>query len=279
MYKYYETSNRPTLFIVATVLLSVVAGVLVPLMLRAVLPAGLPIHWTAMLISLFQAVAAGIFAKIMSNTHYAVLEPVRLSSTLRQLPKVLFLSILMFLVTRLITDGIRWITAGFIGSREARPSVPGMPGSVFALALLVMGLIPAVCEEFYYRAVAYHYLRGRSERITVLLSTLCFAMSRIPDGWEHILSAAACGAVLMRLYIDEFNYCLNITTRFLFNAVSLLFAWQLTWITDSVFIPVRASTRAECFWWGLLFLACAAILLLLYGWICGRKRKGLATAQ
>ena len=278
MYKCYETSNRPMLFVIATALLSGITGVLVPLLLRAVLPGGLPPYWAAIITSLLQAAAVGIFAVFMSRTRYAVLEPVRLSSTLRQLPRAMILSLYLFLVTRLITDGIRWTVSGLTGSTAGTSPVSGMPGGIFALALLAMGLIPAVCEEMYFRVVGYHYLRSRGERYTVLLSMLCFALSRIPEGWEQVLSAAVCGAVLMRLYIDEFDYCLNITVRFLFHAVSLLFVWQLTWITDSVFIPVRASSPAECLLWGLLFLACAAAQIILYVWLRGRKRPGHTAA-
>ena len=267
MYKLYRTQPRPMLFVIATALMFCVNALLVPVLLSALFPETALEEHSLLISTVLQIVIVGGFAHFMSRTGFVLTVTSRVSETLRHLPKALLLAVFLFLASRLTADGIRWTVIGLTGSTQIYQPVSGMDDTSFLIALAALGLIPAIFEELYYRAVSYHYLRGRSEPITVLISTLCFALPHIPAGWPSVISAVFCGAALMRLYMDEFDIRLNILVHFLFNALNLYFTYRVFWITDCVYISVRASSAAECSFRGLLYLAGSTVLIILYIWL------------
>ena len=179
---------------------------------------------------------------------------------LRSLPRLLCVTVITFLISRLLIDGIKWVYIGSSNDFSIVHPPSGMDMPTFMAALLCLALVPGICEELFYRVAAYHLLHSYKIPVIMILSTAMFCLSHIASGWESMISALFLGYVLMAQYIKNQNYLSIVIMHFLFNTLFLFFTHRMFWVTDCVYIGSRASSGTECIFWGLIYISGAIAL-------------------
>jgi len=195
----------------------------------------------------------------------------------RQILEAFLLAAVAFLIARLTTDGIWWVYVGTTDDFESVKQTTGMDNWAFAAALLFLALIPAICEEMFYRVTVHALLKRRKASTIVALSSVAFCLAHIGSGWESMVSALILGIILIWKYIQTGNYWLVVAVHFLFNGFILFFSHKIYWITDIGFLSSRASSGAEAVFWGMVYLACALVTTGFAVLLVGRKDHVLST--
>ena len=199
--------------------------------------------------------------------------PVKKMQALKALPKSLGVTVFVFVISRLLIDGIKWIYIGAMNDLELIEITEGMELYPFIVALFFLAAVPAVCEEIYYRVAVYHILADYKPSTIILVSTLFFSLSHIAAGWESMLSALLLGYILIAAFIKTANYLSLCITHFIFNALMLFFSHRIFFITDPYNILDLSSSATETIFWGLIFIAIALVLLAFAAAFSGIDKK------
>jgi len=171
--------------------------------------------------------------------------------------------VFVFVVARLLVDGIRWISVAWSSDFSLVPVVDGMTRRSFAVALLLLAVVPAFCEELFYRVTVLTLMKRWRPAVLVVVSSLAFALVHLPQGWAAMVCAAILGYVLMKDYAKHQNYLWVVLVHFVYNALDLYFTYRRYWVSDGVYISRRAASGSECAFWGLLYIAGAIIVVVI----------------
>lgn len=170
------------------------------------------------------------------------------------------ISLIVFVLIRLLSDGVKWIYVGLTDDFSIIELPVGMSAMVFLSAVLFLAMIPAFCEELFYRFVGYNLLKNNRKLIILLILGISFAFAHIAAGLDSVINAFILGMVLSLLYIREHSYYSVVLIHAFYNIFSLFFTYKIYWPTDGAYISVRASSGAECIFWGMIYIAIAVIL-------------------
>jgi membrane protease YdiL (CAAX protease family) len=179
----------------------------------------------------------------------------------KKLFRIIGVAALVFVVSRLFVDGAKWMYIGATNDFESFELSSGMETSAFIAALLFLALIPAVCEEMFYRVAAFNLLKQYKISVVVVASSVAFCLAHISVGWEAMLAALILGVVLMREYATYKNYLFVVLMHFFYNAISLFFTHKIYWVSDCAYISSRAASGTECFFWGTIYVSCSILVV------------------
>ena len=181
--------------------------------------------------------------------------------SLKMAPTIFCKGFVVFLTSRIAIDGIKWIYIGLTDDFSFINVEVGMDNYTFASAVVFLAAIPALCEELYYRVVAYSFLRHSNDATIKILTTAIFCLAHIGAGGESMLSSLILGAVLIQCFISTQDYFSVVFMHFTFNFLALFFTYKVFWITDCAYISSRAASGNECLSWGLIYVAIAILLI------------------
>lgn len=193
--------------------------------------------------------------------------------TLKLIPNLLVSSVLVFLFSRLVTDGIKWIYIGVTNDFSSIEIQTGMNVYTFIIAIIFLAMIPAICEEMLYRVAIYSLLKKYNLIVILLSSSFSFSLAHIPAGWGAVMSSLLLGYILIKNYSIYKNYFSVIAIHFLYNLLTLFFTYRIFWITDCAYISTRASSGVESIFWGLIYISIAIILLAILLFIAALRNK------
>ena len=190
----------------------------------------------------------------------------------------LIYGVLIFYMIKIISDGLQWIGIGITGSLDWVPyGNSSLEWKDFFIALILLAVVPALCEELFYRVVAYQYLKDFCFFNVVLISSLLFGMAHIFSGVFSVMRAMVLGCILMGIYCKRQKYWEVVSFHFLYNMLELLHTSQIKLPTDCSYIVTRANSMAECIFWGLIYLCIGIGIIILaiaiYGCIKVLDRK------
>lgn len=171
--------------------------------------------------------------------------------------KLLSLAVFLFFISRLIIDGINWIYIGITDDFSHIIFASGMLLPEFLIAVIFLAIIPAFCEEFFYRVVIYHMLNIYKPYIIILSSVSCFSLSHIMAGVDAMIGSFLLGIILILIYMKSRNFYYVVFVHFSYNVLELFFTHKYYWPTDGIYISSRASSGTECVFWGMLYIAIA----------------------
>ena len=92
-----------------------------------------------------------------------------------------------------------------------------------AARLLFQSLVPAVCEEFYFRKYITGFLTRNGRENAVLVSALIFAASHL--SFRRFIPAFLCGLVLGELYQETHNVYMCMIVHALNNASAIFYGY------------------------------------------------------
>lgn len=143
------------------------------------------------------------------------------------------------------------------------------PGD-FVVALLLMAVLPAICEETLFRGGLQNFLARatRNPVLSVVIVSLIF--SAVHFSFYGFLSRFFLGVVLGCLYQYSGRMWPNILAHFLNNAAALtalyIYHRQGKSMSD-------AMTESEAGWWGLLFMVPLVALLVYFKRISAAQKQ------
>ncbi|HOA36627.1 MAG: type II CAAX endopeptidase family protein [Dethiobacteria bacterium] len=123
----------------------------------------------------------------------------------------------------------------------------------FPLALFIMAVMPAVCEEALHRGLILHTFGGKNKWVTIMGMGLIFGIFHLDP--YRFLGAGVLGTVLTLIMIETRNLALPVLFHFINNSVSSLSA--LT--SEPGLEPVRVSLSAV----GISLVMASAVPFLL----------------
>lgn len=149
---------------------------------------------------------------------------------------------------RLMEDQAEAITKIFV----AADNLP-----MLLVNLFVVALVPAICEEFFFRGILLQYTRFVFDNswIAILVSALVF--SGFHGQFYGFLPRFALGVLLGYLFLNSGSIYIPIIAHFANNALAVLLIY---FEKELAIFPVFASDYHFAWYWGILStLACAAI--------------------
>ena len=130
----------------------------------------------------------------------------------------------------------QWLysVTGYQGSADPLPTARN--AAEWGLALLAVALIPALCEELFFRALIQGALCRRMPRAGVWLAAAVFAALHFR--WEALPALLLIGVVLGKTYLRR-GYWGSVLVHALYNAVVLVLSGR-----D---VAISVGTAAVCF--------------------------------
>lgn len=131
----------------------------------------------------------------------------------------------------------------------------------FLLALVIMGMLPAICEETLFRGGLQNFLTRATKRhwLSIIIVSLIFSAAHF--SFYGFLYRLFLGIVLGLLFHYSGKLWLSILAHFLNNALVI----TILYINSTQGIPSKESMKTEVSgWWGLLVLPVLIILFNYY---------------
>jgi len=129
----------------------------------------------------------------------------------------------------------------------------------FAIKVLLLAFVPAVCEEFVYRLLFVKALT-KENKLILLLSPLLFAFSHIQSNFK--ISYFIIGFYLLIVYLQTKKFWLIVTLHFIYNFIQI-FHYSLHFLnSDTNYITRKYFTSNNCIVGGIKYMS---IGLFLYG--------------
>ncbi|MCL2683290.1 MAG: CPBP family intramembrane metalloprotease [Bacteroidales bacterium] len=141
-------------------------------------------------------------------------------------------------------------------------------------ALLVMAVIPAICEEVFFRGVVLNNLMKRTSKLhlSVWLSAIFFSFVHFQ--FFGFLPRVVLGAFLGYAFVLSKSLWLPIVLHFLNNAIAVIayYSYQKEWISED---PQTWETETATLWMAVLSLAASVGLL----WFIFRRNKARSNSE
>ncbi len=121
------------------------------------------------------------------------------------------------------------------------------------LLFFTYGIIPAVCEEMFYRKmIASRLITICSEKTIVVFSGLLFAMAHL--SWEKIIPMFLFGVLLMYSYMRYKNIAWCVGMHLIYNVVHIIIQYKIPLPSSTYFISSRYASRDEAILWGVRYI-------------------------
>lgn len=166
-----------------------------------------------------------------------------------------FIAIFLFAIIRTMSDGYKWINIGITRDLSIYKSVEGLNlRQIFSLCIF-QGLIPGICEEYFFRHFIANILAGKSKKMVLTVMLCSFTLCHINSGIETVIMTLILGFSLSLLFLKYNNYLLVVCVHVFFDSISLFFTYGYFWITDCVYINTRGYSPEICIVWGMVYLS------------------------
>lgn len=188
-------------------------------------------------------------------------EQITMKSFLFKLLIAIFVGILLFIIFRLVRDAVYWIYIGATDDFSICKQLTRMGKTQFWNEVFLVALIPAFCEELFYRYVGQSLLQNSSKLVIILLTSLLFGVAHIASGIETAVCAFSLGIVLMSFFIKYRQFYMICVIHFIYNFCEMFFSYQYYWISDVIYISSRASCGEDSIFFGIIYLAIAILIV------------------
>jgi len=205
-------------------------------------------------------VLGGVSAYLLRRSHV----PVKWRAAPRSgwsVVRLTALTVYTFAVARVLGDVVTWLEVGFTNNPGLVQVPTSMTVAELVVSIVLLGAVPAVFEELYYRMTVCWLLAARHRPgMVILVGAVLFAIAHVTGGPSAVPGALVLGVVLMAEYVRERNIAVVVAVHFLYNVLSLVFSNVIVWPTDPVHVSTQASSAGDCLERGLVYLA--GVLLL-----------------
>ncbi|MGN1084198.1 MAG: CPBP family intramembrane glutamic endopeptidase [Lachnospiraceae bacterium] len=174
----------------------------------------------------------------------------------------IFLSLLVMLwgAEHLFIDGCKWL---FLGTSKQFVVIHGFVEATsveILIYFLVTTVFAAFCEELLYRVAITKYLYDVPKSITIILSSVLFALAHVGNGWSNVFVALFLGLFLAYCYQKTKSYFLVVCMHYLFNALEIIFTYIICLPSDSSLVYQKVSSVREIVFYGLRYVAFSILL-------------------
>lgn len=177
----------------------------------------------------------------------------------------------VLLANSFILDGSRLVRIGLTNdfSLVSRNAVGDM-GHFIAL-ILSCGVIPAICEEFFYRKMFYEKLSLLDKKYILFGSGLLFAVAHMSV--EKMVPMYILGYVLMKVYINTRSIVDCVVLHMLYNVFEIILTYVIVLPSDTAWISLKYPSGVECVEAGVKYISVAVLFYLVLYWILGEKKQ------
>ncbi len=218
-------------------------------------------YWLGFIIpqAIYPIASALLFRLLYSLAGFKVKDTVKAEksgalSYILYIPAVIFISLLL---SQFISNVFSIFSSFGIDLPTVSSSIPDPSNAVESVALIVvMAVLPALCEEFIYRFTFIGMLSPLSRGGAIVVSSLAFGLMH--GTVEQIFATFCLGLCLAFIYVYTGNYRLPIAIHFVNNFISCIF------IILGVYLPEEMYFKVDSvFGIAILVLGVASIVALL----------------
>lgn len=167
----------------------------------------------------------------------------------------LILLIILWGAEHLFIDGCKWL---FLGTSKQFVVIHGFVEATPAetlLYFLVTTVFAALCEELLYRVAITKYLYDVPKSVTIVLSSVLFALAHVGNGWSNVFVALFLGLFLAYCYQRTKSYFLVVCMHYLFNTLEIIFTYIICLPSDSSLVYQKVSSVSEIIFYGFRYVA------------------------
>ena len=141
----------------------------------------------------------------------------------------------------------------------------------YILALIIMGFLPALCEEALFRGGLQNFLTRSTKMPWLSIIIVSILFSALHFSFYGFLSRLFLGVVLGLLYQYSGKLWLNIIAHFLNNALAV----TAIYVYKSQGKPIKDAIgeNANSAWWGILLLPAVIGLFIVFRKIAGKPKE------
>lgn len=176
--------------------------------------------WTGLVLTELLILALAVGTALLHKTPLREVFPMSVP-TLRELGGVLVLAIVGMLLSMVFVGVSLMLFPQSFGEIEGLGEFLYGGGQSLPIAVLVIALLPAVCEEALHRGAILAHLRSlKSDWLIILIMGALFGLFHL--NFSRFLSTATLGALLSYLMVKRNNLVLPMLMHFLNNLISTL---------------------------------------------------------
>jgi len=169
-----------------------------------------------------------------------------------------------------MTDGYRLVKIGLTDNLPLADQHETIEVGQFLIQIACYAVLPAVCEEFFYRKMIYEKMFFYKKSYILILSGILFAVAHLSV--DKMIPMFIMGCLLMLVYADTKNIVGCIILHLLYNIEELIFTYVYTLPSDVSWISYKYPSGVECTEAGAHYCMHAIILYLVLYWIlCERQ--------
>lgn len=175
-------------------------------------------------------------------------------------------------------DGCRLVRIGLTDNLSLAIQHQTIGVGQFLLQILCYAVLPALCEEFFYRKMIYERMASIKQSYIFILSGILFAVAHLSV--EKMVPMFIMGYLLMLIYTDTRNIVGCVLLHLLYNIEELIFTYVYTLPSDTSWISYKYPSGVECIEAGAHYCMLAILLYLVLYWIMSeRQGKKLIQTQ
>jgi len=141
----------------------------------------------------------------------------------------------------------------------------------YILALIIIGFLPALCEETLFRGGLQNFLTRSTKNpwLSIIIVSVLFSAAHF--SFYGFLSRLFLGVILGLLYQFSGRLWLNIITHFVNNAVAVTAIYYLKSQGKSLKDAIGENNDSS--WWGILLLPAVIGLFIVFRKIAGKPKE------
>lgn len=176
------------------------------------------------------------------------------------------LVLVLFLANSFFMDGLVLVKIGETNDFSYANNVFSIDVISFLEMIFAYGILPAICEEFFYRKMIYGQMFIDC-KMNSMIMTSGFLFAFAHHSFDKIVPMFLLGSALMWIYVKTKNIVWCIVLHSIYNVLVLFFQHILVLPSSSSLISIKYASGLECIAAGMKYISVGMIIYLILYWI------------
>ncbi len=186
--------------------------------------------------------------------------------------RYIILLICIFFANSFFLDGVNLIKVGANDNFAYVNNIFSIDSISFLKLFLCYGILPAFCEELFYRKVMYCQLSSNfNKRVVMLVSGILFSVAH--HSLNKLIPMFLLGCILMWIYVKNGKLIWCVLFHTVYNFLELIFRYVFVLPSSSAFISFKYGSGLECVAAGIKYISVGVVLYLIIYWIVTSERN------
>ena len=184
---------------------------------------------------------------------YTELKIINLETGKRTYIRNLLATVLFFYASKFVFDSLGLVYISLTENFNIIHKIAPLDMPSFLIYVFLLGVLPAIFEELYYRHVIYIYYSEMKKSFGFFLSAFLFAIAH--SGFQRIIITFVFAMLLMKAFEETEALILPVTMHLIFNVLTLYHDHIILLPSENILVQYKYTSPIGCLIEALQFLA------------------------